>query len=569
MIDDPSNEGRASEPPANPNGEARQLEHNSTPDPLQPIRDDLQRRETERTNQADQRARREQLTQRWTGRFMELLDSACILLARKDGSQGGIDFRHLACRLLAFNEALQECDREYPRYRILERLGRASRAGVPALDTAASLLLATPSSAVEQMAHDLEQIAASRPHDLWPAWLTYILDHLLNSHCPPAKHSVPPDTTRDEWRKAELAFGCVLFSDESFGMALDSTDRAAALVDDALRGGGYRVLNHPPARVRDLISWFDPRALNWYGSESPSLQLLQPPASIEVIAEPPALRRQLDEVWTAANCLRIALDQWAAWFVELGEKGDAHPAIALNCEDLACRAIRTLLTYHPNVAPFNTADESTLFAMLPPIPSWWMPEAAPAVDQAERAGTRRVRWQEDREWLDRYYWPPERRTEKAHELRGAACQLIELLKIFPMAAVQPHAAGRGQTPLPSQLNSEGGAAKGDNATLALMRVFTNGIADDRIKKATGLLANDQLNANDKLTKIDALIPFPATASAEQLGEMLGVTKQAVLKTDWWIQNRKGEKKSEVGRRREGHRKRAKGYEAPGQDDEDE
>jgi hypothetical protein len=66
-----------------------------------------------------------------------------------------------------------------------------------------------------------------------------------------------------------------------------------------------------------------------------------------------------------------------------------------------------------------------------------------------------------------------------------------------------------------------------------------------------------------------LIAIPPTASAEQLGEMLGVTKQAVLKTPWWIQNRKGEKETEVGRRREWHRKRAKSYEAPGLGNDDE
>jgi hypothetical protein len=102
-----------------------------------------------------------------------------------------------------------------------------------------------------------------------------------------------------------------------------------------------------------------------------------------------------------------------------------------------------------------------------------------------------------------------------------------------------------------------------NALLALMRVYANGIADDRIKKAIPLLADDRLTVNEKLTKIDALMPFPATASAEQLGEMLGVTKQAVLKTEWWKQHRQGEKESEVGRRRDRHRKRAETYEAPG------
>lgn len=101
---------------------------------------------------------------------------------------------------------------------------------------------------------------------------------------------------------------------------------------------------------------------------------------------------------------------------------------------------------------------------------------------------------------------------------------------------------------------------------ALLRVYSNGIFDENIMQATLLLADDTLTVNDKLTKIDALIPFPANAFAEQLGEMLGKTKQAVLKTDWWIQKRKGEKDSEVGKRRDLHRKRAKSYEANDQND---
>ena len=108
----------------------------------------------------------------------------------------------------------------------------------------------------------------------------------------------------------------------------------------------------------------------------------------------------------------------------------------------------------------------------------------------------------------------------------------------------------------------------DHSSVALLSVFTNGIADDRIKEASRLLSDDVLTANEKLTKIDALIRFPATASAEQLGELLGVTKQAVLKTDWWIRNRKGEKDNEIGRRRAGHQKRAKEHETHEPRDDD-
>lgn len=94
-------------------------------------------------------------------------------------------------------------------------------------------------------------------------------------------------------------------------------------------------------------------------------------------------------------------------------------------------------------------------------------------------------------------------------------------------------------------------------SIALLRVFTNGMSDDRIKNATVLLTNETLTANEKLTKIDELIPFPPTASAEQLGELLDVTKQAVLKTEWWLRNRKGEKDNEIGRRAATHKNRAK------------
>jgi len=169
------------------------------------------------------------------------------------------------------------------------------------------------------------------------------------------------------------------------------------------------------------------------------LPLLQPPPSIEAITEPVALRRQLDEVWTAANCLQMALDKWTAWFVELKEKEDAHPAVALNWCEMANRAVKVLMMHRPNVKPFDGSDESALLGMLPPIPAWWMPRSGvgPNAESAELIEKPRVRWQEDREFLDAYYWPPEQRQQKTIKLRGAAAQLIELLKSFPMAVLTP------------------------------------------------------------------------------------------------------------------------------------
>ena len=101
----------------------------------------------------------------------------------------------------------------------------------------------------------------------------------------------------------------------------------------------------------------------------------------------------------------------------------------------------------------------------------------------------------------------------------------------------------------------------------LLSVFTDGMSDDRIRQAASVLKTTSLTVNEKLSQIDEIIPLPATASADQLGSLLGVTRQAVLKSDWWIQHRKGEKASEVGRRREVHRRRAQQYDPEQREDE--
>ncbi len=122
---------------------------------------------------------------------------------------------------------------------------------------------------------------------------------------------------------------------------------------------------------------------------------------------------------------------------------------------------------------------------------------------------------------------------------------------------------------PVEAVGKGDGRSDDQAALRLLSVFTNSVADERISRATTVLEQDNLTANEKLAKIDDLIPLPATASSEQLGQLLGVTKQAVMKTDWWKLNRKGEKASEIGRRRDRHQERGKQHEPIRPTDEDE
>ncbi|GIW83606.1 MAG: hypothetical protein KatS3mg106_119 [Gemmataceae bacterium] len=103
--------------------------------------------------------------------------------------------------------------------------------------------------------------------------------------------------------------------------------------------------------------------------------------------------------------------------------------------------------------------------------------------------------------------------------------------------------------------------------VALLRLYTNGISDDRIQDAARVLADDNLTVNEKLTRIHELMPIPFNASAEQLGKTLRVSKAAIIKTEWWQQNRKGEKENEIARREEIHYRRSRSYEALRQDDQ--
>jgi HEAT repeat protein len=384
------------------------------------------------TTEGDERRRH--LDERLVGAFSELVDFAPGVLAPNQFPPGEGFWRQLADAVVRFATLLAEADREYPRFRVLDRLRRAAQSGVPALETGATLLLCDTTDA-DKLAGIIQSVQRDNRRGVWLAWLPYVFDQLLNSHQPPGTLPLLPDATRDDWRKADLAFGCVLFSDETFRVLQECTDQAAAQIDAAMKAGGYCVSSRPPGRVRDMLRYYDPRALQWYTMSPRTLPLLQPPPLIEAITEPPQLRRELDEIWTAANALQMALDKWAAWFVELQEKGDAHPAVALTCGEVACRSIKVLLIHRPNAAPFDLSAEADLVAMLPPTPSWSVPDAQvdPQIANPEKAT---VRWQDDRAFLDSYYRHPECRRDRMAELRGAAARLIEMLKTFPMSAVK-------------------------------------------------------------------------------------------------------------------------------------
>jgi hypothetical protein len=101
---------------------------------------------------------------------------------------------------------------------------------------------------------------------------------------------------------------------------------------------------------------------------------------------------------------------------------------------------------------------------------------------------------------------------------------------------------------------------------ALLRVYTSGLSDDRIAAAAQVVANKRLSVNNKLYKLDKLLPIPPTASAAVLAELFDISKQAVIKTAWWAEHRSGEGAAKVEQRRAIHHDRAAQLERPDEDE---
>jgi hypothetical protein len=83
----------------------------------------------------------------------------------------------------------------------------------------------------------------------------------------------------------------------------------------------------------------------------------------------------------------------------------------------------------------------------------------------------------------------------------------------------------------------------------LLRLFTGKISDERIDRASAVLASHK-TVNEKLEEMDRELPIPPTTSSQDLAGVLGVSKTAIMKSAWWQQNRRGSREETIEARRE-------------------
>ncbi|WP_131818196.1 hypothetical protein [Planctopirus hydrillae] len=134
--------------------------------------------------------------------------------------------------------------------------------------------------------------------------------------------------------------------------------------------------------------------------------------------------------------------------------------------------------------------------------------------------------------------------------------------VTPNIHIQHNVSGPFKLELPegvsvgmSQQSNGDTAGEECQALSRLINLYTDGVAHEKIRQASLVLQSDTLTVNEKLEKIDALVPFPPHVSAQQLADMLQKTKTSVLNSEWWKRNRRGRKDEDSEQRRGLHKKR--------------
>jgi len=108
----------------------------------------------------------------------------------------------------------------------------------------------------------------------------------------------------------------------------------------------------------------------------------------------------------------------------------------------------------------------------------------------------------------------------------------------------------------------------DHVVSRILSVYARKCSDQRFQEIVRILNNPNLTIDGKLWEIDKVLPIPVTASSQVLANLLGVSKAAIVKTDWWQKNRRRQKERDCAAREERLEEKGKLYDWPGGYDRD-
>lgn len=199
----------------------------------------------------------------------------------------------------------------------------------------------------------------------------------------------------------------------------------------------------------------------------------------------------------------------------------------------------------------------------------WLPEALQALDAWQKA-TETVckntpRTHDGCYWLVAAY---EGRDE-AVILDGFTTWTDCIAKAAKYVAELPGNAAAQQQQAPAvnaepaakeQPDAVAGVSDVDAVELKMLKLHADCANYERLRASARVVANKTVTVNKRLEVWDQEVGVPPTASLYDLGRVLGCTAEAIRKTEWWQENRRGEQARRVAARKNRLQARGSQYE---------
>ncbi|WP_157732119.1 hypothetical protein [Thermogutta terrifontis] len=110
-------------------------------------------------------------------------------------------------------------------------------------------------------------------------------------------------------------------------------------------------------------------------------------------------------------------------------------------------------------------------------------------------------------------------------------------------------AGKKVGSRPGNLAAVTGDATAEPDAMRLMRIYAPDKGKECMRQLADIINDSTLNVDDKLRKLNAILPIPISASLRSLAQALGVSASAIRKTRWWKEHRTHQKEVEIEERR--------------------
>jgi hypothetical protein len=347
---------------------------------------------------------------------------------------------------------------------------------------------------------------------------------------------------------------------------LEAIEAALAKGDQVLEAWRRFWVNERRRQLAGPGWWFPEVQTSWEQFADAVTECAEAVALVRDLCPPEsALPPRSTPGWTPYVDLRYVLEM-LPWFVSRIVEDVKSGDISFLEDDM---------NGHPRQGGFQLIETS--------VPS----EEDPQIGKAWNEALDQLRFARD--WYER--WLREQRQEavlRRLQGSGAECQEVdefdESVQIEdPVAEEQAKPANKSENASPEATCelppvTESGPKKEshtqrptrqvDHVVSRILSVYTRKCSDQRLQEIVRILNNPNLTIDGKLWEIDKVLPIPATASSQVLADLLGVSKPAILKTDWWQKNRGRQKERDCAAREERLKEKGKLYDWPGGYDRD-